>query len=475
MKKLLSILAAGLVAVSAFAQTQEVHIVSINDMHAKIGAFPQFAAIVDSLRAEYPGLLVFSAGDNRTGDPLNDMYEIPAYPMVALMNQVGFDATTLGNHEFDSGAKNLSRLIGLSNFSYLCCNVFLDPEGKLFTRPTQVFDVNGVKVGVVGVVEICENGLPDCHPDNCKGLRFTPVLETVQQYSALRDECDVVILLSHIGYDADVAITADLPWVDLIIGGHSHTQIEGGEMHNGILVTQDVNKLARVTHITLTLENGVLTDKKAELIEVSTYPKENPIVREMVNYFSDNPAFKRVLCEVTAPITRSRELGSMMADAFRDGSGADIAFINAGGVRYDSFPAGPFTVNDALSLDPFGNDCVELTLSGKELKDMLIACTHVDHYGFPDVSGIRCTVYLKEGDVTHPLRVDIVTPDGKKLDPKKMYKVVTNSYVVAVSDSEHKDPGHSINRQSAQLVMDYLEKQGKINYTGDVRTTEIFQ
>ena len=109
MKKLLILAAAALVGTAAFAQRAEVHIVSGNDMHAKIENFPKLAAIVDSLRAEYPGLLVLSAGDNRTGEPLNDMYEIPAYPMIALMNQIGFDATTLGNHEFDSGAADHGR------------------------------------------------------------------------------------------------------------------------------------------------------------------------------------------------------------------------------------------------------------------------------------------------------------------------------------------------------------------------------
>ena len=108
----------GCCLLAVLAQKQ-VHIISANDMHANIQRMPQLAAIVDSMRAQYPSLLVLSAGDNRTGEPVNDMYKIPAYPMVALMNQIGFDATTLGNHEFDGGPQNLGQLIGLSNFSYL--------------------------------------------------------------------------------------------------------------------------------------------------------------------------------------------------------------------------------------------------------------------------------------------------------------------------------------------------------------------
>lgn len=84
-------------------EKKELHILSANDMHAAIECMPRVGFVADSLRALYPNLLVLSAGDNRSGEPLNDMYEIPAYPMVALMNIIGFNATTLGNHEFDSG------------------------------------------------------------------------------------------------------------------------------------------------------------------------------------------------------------------------------------------------------------------------------------------------------------------------------------------------------------------------------------
>ena len=111
---------------SVFGQKQEVHILAVNDMHATLEAFPKLAAIADSLRTLYPSLLVFSAGDNRTGNPLNDMYEVSSYPMVSLMNQVGFNASAVGNHEFD--VKTLAPLMGYSNFSYISANMFPSPE-----------------------------------------------------------------------------------------------------------------------------------------------------------------------------------------------------------------------------------------------------------------------------------------------------------------------------------------------------------
>lgn len=473
MKKLLLTLAAVcLLGSAAFAQKQEIHIVSGNDMHAKIENFPQLAAIVDSLRAVYPDLLVFSAGDNRTGEPLNDLYEIPAYPMVALMNQIGFDATTLGNHEFDSGQAGLARLISLSNFPYICANVLPDPKWNMHLQPYKIFYVGDVSIAVVSCVQLGTAGHPDSHPDNCKEITFTPVLETVQKYSWLREACDVVILLSHIGYDDDVAISAELPWVDLIIGGHSHTQLAGGEMHNGILITQNVNRLQRVTHITLTVENNRVVDKKAENIEVETFPKKNKIVEEMVRYFSDNPAFKRVLAQLDKPVSAYEELGCLMTDAWRVETGSDVAFTNAGGIRFDSLPAGPFTVSDVLRLDPFGNETVALELTGKELKDMLISCCDNDEHRFPSVSGIICNVVRNKKDPTQVKDVTITMENGSKFDLKKTYKVVTNSYSAAITTAPRQDPGRGLNRTTSSYIQDYLEHQGHVDYAGKCRIFE---
>ena len=123
-----------LLAHISYGQNREIHILATNDMHANIDAFPQFAAIADSLRTLYPSLLVFSAGDNRTGNAISDKYEISSYPMVALMNQVGFNASALGNHEFD--VNSLPPLMGLYNFTYICANELHYEESGFHTVPT---------------------------------------------------------------------------------------------------------------------------------------------------------------------------------------------------------------------------------------------------------------------------------------------------------------------------------------------------
>ncbi len=456
-KLLLSLLLSVFLLCTGQAQTlrKEVHILSVNDMHASLQNMPKLADIADSLRSLYPGLLVFSAGDNRTGDPLNDMYIPAAYPMVALMNQIGFNATTLGNHEFDSKPDGMAKLISLSNFPYLCANVHPDESLGIHLNPCKMFDVEGIKVGVVGAVQIGTHGMPDTHPDNVKGFVFEPVNETVARYDWLRKQCDVVILLSHNGYEDDVKTAQQMSWLDLIIGGHSHTQLDGGELHNGVLITQNVNKLKKVTHIQLMLQRErdsapwKIIDKRAENIDVRKHKGKNNVVADMVRFLSNNPEFQRVLAQVVSPLDTYEELGSMMCDAFASETGADVAIENYGGVRYGEKAVGPFTVADVLSLDPFGNDAVMMEITGDELRRMLISCCDNDGHNFPYVSGILCDVERDTKDSTKIKKLVLKTPDGKKLNLKKKLKVVTNSYVASIADSPRADQGQSINRKTA--------------------------
>jgi 5'-nucleotidase len=450
---------------------KELHILSANDMHAAIECMPRLGFVADSLRALYPDLLVLSAGDNRSGEPLNDMYEIPAYPMVALMNIIGFNATTLGNHEFDSGQQGLAKLISMSSFPSLCANVQPDAKWNMHVKPYQLYDCGGIKVAVLGAVALSPMGIPESHPMNTTDMKFTAPLATIQQYQFLRQQCDVMLLLSHLGYETDVEFSKELPWVDVIVGGHSHTQLKGGELHNGVFITQNKNRLQCVTHTTITVEDGKVVDRKAENIAIRGQQNENKVIAALVEYFSHNPAFHRVLAQVDTPFECYEELGCMVCDAYKQEGQADVSFQNAGGVRYDKFAVGGFSVADALRLDPFQNEAIELNLTGKELADMLVKCYMNDNKVFPYVGGMKAAYTIDPA--TRDIKKLVLTDEaGKKLDPKKTYKVVTNSYAVAISPTNRKDAGRGIGKITAQLVMSYLEHQGHVSYQGVRRLTE---
>ena len=239
-----------------------------------------------------------------------------------------------------------------------------------------------------------------------------------------------------------------------------------------MFITQNTNRLKRATHSTLILEDGKVVKRMAENIEIRGQKNVNKVVAALVQHFSDNPAFKRVLAQVDTPFENYEELGSMMCDAFVAEGKCDVSFQNAGGVRYDTHDVGGFSVADVLRLDPFQNEAVELTLTGRELSDMLVKCFYNDQRRFPYVGGM--TAEYTVDSLTYDLKkLVLYGPDGKKLNPKKTYKVISNSYSVAVSPTDRKDEGHSTGIITAQLIMDYLEHQGHVNYQGRTCLKEI--
>lgn len=456
-----------LIVTNVFGQKQEVHILAVNDMHATIEAFPKVAAIADSLRTLYPSLLVFSAGDNRTGNPLNDMYEVSSYPMVTLMNQVGFNASAIGNHEFD--VKSLPPLMGFSNFSYICANMFPSPDAGLHIVPTQVFDVDGLKIGVIGVIQVNNMGRPDTHPENVEGIRFTQPENVVGQYQSLSKECDVTILLSHIGYQGDIEMAERFPWLDLIIGGHSHTQLTAEEpLHNGVLITQNKNRLPKVTHIIVTVENGKVTDKKAEYIDVKSFSHKNKVVEAMVDHFSDDPFFKRVVAHAEAPFKIKDQMTYMLCDALLTEGEGDICIMNNGGTRIDSLSAGDITVHDILAMDPFYNEAVAATVTGEDILNIITTYSRGSLYHVPRVAGILCEAVVDKDDPDkNKLKsIQLKTLDGKDFDLNKTYKLVTSSYMASVCKQYFNSTTHSLNVLTSDLLTQFLEKKGVVNYEG---------
>ena len=167
---MLATLAAMLFLASCQTKEQKIYVVSTNDMHANIDYFPQMAALIDSLRTVHPDLLLFGAGDNRSGNPINDRYAEPAKPMYELMNAVGFDLSTFGNHEWDGGVLALRDVLTWANFPFVCANVTFDDTLQMPNfKPYEVFERNGLKIGVIGGIQLGNNGLPDFHPKHADG------------------------------------------------------------------------------------------------------------------------------------------------------------------------------------------------------------------------------------------------------------------------------------------------------------------
>ena len=449
--------------ITVSAQTKEITILAVNDMHAALDRFPKFIALVDSMRTVYPDLLLFSAGDNRTGNPANDMHA-DSYPVITLMNRAGFNLSLIGNHEFDGDIDGLRSMVNNSNFRYICANMYAPDSLRLHIEPYKFFETDGVRIGVLGLLQLGPNGLPDSHPDKVKNITFRPIKEVANQYSWLRNQCDVYVLLVHELYKECVQLANQYPIADALISGHSHIRIDTTELHNGVLLTQSDSQLRYVTHITIQLTDGQITKKEARLLDVNAFSNIDAEVQAMVEEFNNNETLHRELTQAITDFNTKEELANMLTDAIRIETGADIAIQNPGGVRFRTFPKGPVTIHDLFRLDPCNNEIIEFTLTGQEVLRLIEAAHIAEGKQPPYVSGITYEMELDSERNIKNLQVKLA--DGSRLNLQRSYKVVMNSYLSAVSQFERSDPGKSLFRTTVEVVIEYLEKQPAIDYKG---------
>lgn len=450
-------------ATPASAGEGEIVILSVNDMHASIDQFPKFASMVDSLRAVYPDLLLFSAGDNRTGNPVNDQYDPVNYPMIELMNRLGFDLCTVGNHEWDANIGALHDDVERAKFPFLCANVTIPNDVDLDFEPFEIFESQGVKMAVIGLIEVRHDDIPGTHPDNVAKVSFKRPNIVLPQYKYLRDENDVVILLSHCGFEDDMELAQANPWLDAIIGGHSHTLIDHPSQTNGVLITQSGSHLKYATLVKLKVKDHKVVNKEAVVLNVNGVRKEKPEIKQLVNEFNKAPQLNRALAVAKTKFENPEEVGCMMTDAIREISGADFAFQNTGGVRINYLNKGPITVKDVYSIDPFNNDVVVYKMTGAQVKKFILN-SYRKNGGFPSfVSGMSYTV----GDDERSVWVNM---DGGNFSTNKVYKVAMNSYMASTVNIESEDDGQSMFKTSEEMMIDFLLKHKEVDYQGVTRT-----
>lgn len=460
--------------VAELPQSKTVEILAVNDMHAAIDNFPRFAFMADSLRAIYPHLLLVSGGDNQTGNPANDQYPEKGMPMIELMNAVNFDLSAVGNHEFDSRLAGFENITHKAEFDFLCANIELPATADFRIKPYKIIkSPNGLKTAFVSFLDINPNGIPDTHPDNVKGFTFNDPFQTANEYQFLKDSCDVFIMLNHLGFENDVKLANQLPAksVDVIIGGHSHTKVEKNQIHNGIMITQAERKLSCVTLIKFTVSPDGKVDREMQLLTVGKNGNKHPDIQSMVDSYNNNPVLTETIATAEDDFSNYEEVGFLMCDAIRGATGADIAFINPGGVRVSTLAKGPVRTKDVYEMDPFGNEIVLFNLTGHEIHKLSLFAFTFDGDMPIYPSGISTRYILNpDGKLKD---VEFYTTDGKPLDIDLTYSVVMNNYMSSVYKFDHKEPGQGLFRTSAEATIDYLKELKNIPSYRGIKRVEI--
>ena len=454
------ILCAALLCLACPAGAEQVTVLGINDMHAALDNMPKLATLVKQERAKDPQALLLAAGDNRTGNPFSDMNPRSGWPMVAIMNRIGFNLSALGNHSFDTGIDDMRDLIDSAEFRVVCANAEAEDKDRILIQPYRIFQRKGVTIGVLGLLQIGENGRPDTLAENVKGFTFRDPFKVAQEYKWLRERCDVLILLTHLGFEDDVELAKQCPWVDAIVGGHTHTKVDGAYMEGNVMITQAALKATYLTRITMDVQDGKVVSKEAKLLPTAACEPDAEIA-QLVQDFMNDPALNEQIAENVRDITAKEELGCLFTDAVREVTGVDISIVNIGGIRIDFLPAGPIRLCDVFRIDPFGNDTVVFELSAQELRDFILACALLDHHGAPTASGITYSANLHKGNKLEI--TDIKLQDGSPLDPNKTYTVAVASFAAA-ANFPHKDPGRALNLPGRDCLIKYLRKHGKVDY-----------
>ena len=238
MRKSVIALAAALLAVCACQQPKLV-ILHTNDTHSHfeplrggpddgVGGAVERAAFVDSVRAVYgtDRVLLLHAGDFSQGSPYFTELNGALEPMV--INDFAYDCTTLGNHEFDNDIEALTeRLKTLTGTKVVCANLDLSPfELGEYVKPYAILHKAGMKIGVIGLEADISTAVTKSVSSRMQQLDNVEVTNHWADYLHETEKCDLIILLSHAGYDVDQEIVPETRWVDLVIGGHTHTFVD---------------------------------------------------------------------------------------------------------------------------------------------------------------------------------------------------------------------------------------------------------
>lgn len=401
------------------ADTDTVVILYENDVHCAVEGYSKLAAMKNELSETYTNVGVVSAGDFVQGGTLGAVSK--GEYIVNLMNKVGYDAIALGNHEFDYQLPRLNELNAMSNTKFISCNFQKIGEDKSYFEPYTIVSYGNVDVAYIAITtpETINSSSPAQFKNDKGELIYTfnesKLYDIVQTNinAAETAGADYVIALSHIGYDesgnlADITdVIENTDGFDVVLDAHSHSVIEEkvikDKSGDDVLLTSTGTKFEYIGK--LTIKNGAFD---TELVEVESYTKTDPVVDAYITEINENYAQlgNRKIGESKVEfITHDKDgnrlvrnaetnLGDFCSDALRVMTGADMSFVNGGGLRAP-MESGDITFNDIFSVFPFNNQIVTAEISGQILIDFLemAVMNYPEEDGsFPHMSGVTFSV-----------------------------------------------------------------------------------
>ncbi|MBR4196194.1 MAG: bifunctional metallophosphatase/5'-nucleotidase [Synergistaceae bacterium] len=473
----------------AKAPDKDIIILYTNDVHCGVDeniGYAGFAFCADEVRKESPYVTLVDAGDWAQGGTIGAISQ--GRYILEIMNAVGYDIAVPGNHEFDYNWSQFENFAKNLKCGFICCNLRDLRTGELVFKPYRILTYGDVKVAFVGVATpesittstpyyfMDENGkyIYDFDGEHTGQKLIASIQKAVD--SARAEGADYVIVVGHLGEYDDVVDVWAVPFIaprtkgiDVFIDGHSHEITPSLVFKNAeskdVIVTQTGTKLNNVGKLTISKEGRITTElinkvdgKDAKITALINEKKA--ILESTLSKRLSHTSFDLLAKDEKGNwLVRNSEtnLCNLITDAFLDSAKktktgkADIAVNNAGGFRTD-IKAGEITYSDVLGVLPFNNTvCIcevpgqslldELELGAQSLPDNNGGFLHVSGMTYTVDSSIPTPVIVDDKNmlvaVSGDRRVRDVKVNGEPLDPAKMYKVVSTSYVLYMNGDGH--------------------------------------
>jgi 5'-nucleotidase / UDP-sugar diphosphatase len=433
----------------------ELTILHINDVHGHIlprieksvdeknpiGGAAYLAGMIAAERSGNPeGTLLFSAGDMFQGTPISNVF--CGKPVIEIMNKLDFDAMAVGNHEFDWGLDKLVALASSAKFPFISANI-TDTQGRSppVLKSFLILRRKGPKIAAIGATT------PDTpfttKPGNVKGLVFSEPEKILPGIIAevRKKGADLIIVVSHLGLDADRALAEKVQGIDVIVGGHSHTAVMTPVSAGGAIIVQakcyDEYLGVLKLRIDARSKKIISYSKRNVLRKTLSGPDDavDPVIARIVQGYNDQikEAFAKIIGETAVDLIKNNRgesnLGDLICDAMKKASRSRIAFQNSGGIRADIL-RGKITLEQIFTVLPFDNDIISMDLTGEQIRAILEQNINQEH-GILQVSGIRVRYDMNKPGGS---RVVEATTDAGALDPEKIYRVATNDFLAAGGD-----------------------------------------
>ncbi|MCJ2148354.1 multifunctional 2',3'-cyclic-nucleotide 2'-phosphodiesterase/3'-nucleotidase/5'-nucleotidase [Bacillus paralicheniformis] len=503
-----------------------------NDTHAHLDEAARRAAKVKEIRSEAENNVLLDAGDVFSGDLYFTKWN--GLADLKLMNMMGYDAMTFGNHEFDKGPKVLADFLSGNNaavdplnrhqlekpdFPIVSSNVDVSKEPQLrsFQKepalltagekkesgiyPYILLDVNGEQVGVFGLTTEDTSYTSSPGPNIAFHDAYLSAEKTVKELKE-KEKVNKIIALTHLGYNRDLELAKKVKGIDLIIGGHTHTLVD----HLKVVESEEPTIVAQVKDYGQFLgrvdvvfdEKGVVqTDQsRFNLIAIDGKVDEDPPAKEVLDGFKEDidELKKKKVGYADVPLDGKREhvrsketnLGNFIADGMlkkaKQAGGADIAITNGGGIR-SGIAKGDITLGDVLTVMPFGNTLYAADLTGAQIKEALEhGVSQVEEGGgaFPHVAGLSFTFTLSKPKGERILDVNLVNDKGDAvpLDLDKTYRVATNNFMGGGGDGysvfKEAKNGVDLGFTDYDIFTEQLASYDSVSPNIENRITEVF-